>query len=73
MCATPPCAQVVTMLGDPELPVRVDTVVALRQFIDTAEDVESLKPILPSLLNSIFHLMGEASVILEVISLAWAA
>lgn len=47
------------LLGDPELPVRVDSVVSLRHIIDAAEDVEQLKPMLPMLLNSIFHLMGE--------------
>lgn len=54
-------AQVVTLLADPELPVRVDSVVSLRHVIDAAEDVEQLKPVLPMLLNSIFHLMNEVS------------
>lgn len=49
-------------MSDPDLPVRVDTVVALRQFIDAAEDTDSLKPVLPTLLNHIFHLMGEVRV-----------
>jgi len=51
--------KVVALLGDPELPVRVDAVVSLRHIIDAAEEVESLKPVLPVLLNSIFQLMGE--------------
>ena len=49
----------VGLLGDPELPVRVDSVVALRHIIDAAEDLEAIKPTLPLLLNSIFVLMGE--------------
>lgn len=52
-------SKVVALLADPELPVRVDAVVALRQFIDNAEEIESLKPLLPTLLNAIFNLMGE--------------
>lgn len=51
--------QVVGLLSDPELPVRVDAVVSLRQFIDHAEDIEPLKPLLPTLLNAIFQLMGQ--------------
>lgn len=39
--------------------MRVDAVVSLRHIIDAAEDIDSLKPVLPVLLNSIFHLMGE--------------
>ncbi|GFH23947.1 importin N-terminal domain-containing protein, partial [Haematococcus lacustris] len=50
---------VVGLLSDPELPVRVDAVVALRHFIDEAEDTESIKPILPQILGAIFQLMGE--------------
>jgi len=52
-------SKVVGLLGDGELPVRVDAVVALRQFAEHAEDVEGLKPLLPTLLGAIFSLMGE--------------
>jgi hypothetical protein len=51
--------QVLALLGDPELPVRVDSVVSLRSIIDAAEDTDSLKPVLPVLLNSIFSLMNQ--------------
>lgn len=51
--------QVVALLVDPELPVRVDSVVSIRHIIDAAEDVDALKPVLPMLLNNIFQLMGE--------------
>jgi hypothetical protein len=47
------------LLGDPALPVKVDAVVAVRSFISEAEDIDSLKPILPQLLTSVFQLMGE--------------
>lgn len=46
-------------LADPDLPVRVDAVVALRSFVDDLADLEILKPILPSLLDSVFALMAE--------------
>ena len=46
-------------LGDTELPVRVDAVVALRSFVEELADLEILKPLLPSLLNSVFGLMSE--------------
>lgn len=49
----------VAQLADPELPVRVDSVVSVRHIVDASEDVESLKPVLPLLLSHIFQLMGE--------------
>lgn len=43
---------VVRLLSDPELPVRVDAVVALRSFIEaSADDLELLRPLIPQLLN----------------------
>lgn len=51
--------QVVGCLGDPELPVRVDAVVAIRHFVDEVQDLTILRPVLPALLSSIFHLMSE--------------
>ncbi|KXZ43736.1 hypothetical protein GPECTOR_81g184 [Gonium pectorale] len=51
--------QVVRCLGDPELPVRVDSVVSLRHFLEEMEDVEPVAPALPQLLNSIFGLMNQ--------------
>ena len=52
-------AQVIRCLSDPDLPVRVDAVAAIRQFVEEVEDVEMIKPILPGLLDSVFRLMGE--------------
>jgi len=49
--------QAMSCLADPELPVRVDSVVAVRHFVEEVEDLEPLKPVLPSLLGSIFQLM----------------
>ena len=46
-------------LADPDLPVRVDAVVALRSFVEALADLEILKPVLPSLLHNIFGLMAE--------------
>mmetsp|Transcript_35700 Transcript_35700/g.79404 ORF Transcript_35700/g.79404 Transcript_35700/m.79404 type:complete len:941 (+) Transcript_35700:266-3088(+) len=51
--------QVLACLNDPELPVRVDAAVAVKNFVEEVESVELLKPILPQLLNSIFALMGQ--------------
>jgi hypothetical protein len=51
--------RVMRALGDSELPVRVDAVVALRSFVDDLEDLDILKPLLPSLLDSVFGLMAE--------------
>lgn len=50
---------VIRCLGDAALPVRVDAVVALRSFVDAAEDLNSLRAILPQLLNELFKLMSE--------------
>lgn len=52
--------RVINGMGDPDLPVRVDSVVAMRAFVAELADVETiLKPILPRLLESIFSLMAE--------------
>lgn len=51
--------RVMRALADPELPVRVDAVVALRSFVDDLADLDILKPLLPSLLDSVFGLMAE--------------
>jgi hypothetical protein len=51
--------RVVNGLHDPELPVRVDSVVAMRAFVGELADIDLLKPILPRLLESIFGLMHE--------------
>lgn len=51
--------RVMRSLGDPDLPVRVDAVVALRSFVDALADLDILKPLLPRLLDSIFGLMAE--------------
>lgn len=51
--------RVMRALGDAELPVRVDAVVALRSFVEELADLEILKPLLPSLLDSVFGLMAE--------------
>ncbi|CAI5971021.1 unnamed protein product [Closterium sp. NIES-64] len=50
---------VVGLLRDPELPVRVDAVVALRSFVDACEDLDQLRPIIPNLLDDFFKLMHE--------------
>ncbi|GJP29120.1 hypothetical protein CLOM_g11308 [Closterium sp. NIES-68] len=50
---------VVSLLRDPELPVRVDAVVALRSFVDACEDLDQLRPIIPHLLDDFFKLMHE--------------
>ena len=53
--------RVLAALNDAELPVRVDAVVALRSFIEEADDATlgSLHPLLPPLLNRFFQLMAE--------------
>lgn len=51
--------RVMRSLADPDLPVRVDAVVALRSFVDALADLDILKPLLPRLLDSIFGLMAE--------------
>lgn len=50
---------VVACLCDAELPVRVDAVVALRSFVDAADDVAPLRAVLPQLLDQLFRLMAE--------------
>ncbi|GBG85770.1 hypothetical protein CBR_g40497 [Chara braunii] len=50
---------VVNGLRDPELPVRVDSVVALREFVIACQDLNELRPILPNLLDEFFKLMNE--------------
>lgn len=49
-------------LTDSQLPVKVAAVVALRSFIEEVEDADSIKHILPQLLNSIFTVMDQVSV-----------
>lgn len=51
--------RVINGLNDPELPVRVDSVVAMRAFVAELQDMDQLKPILPRLLESIFGLMDQ--------------
>ncbi|GMH35700.1 hypothetical protein BSKO_03568 [Bryopsis sp. KO-2023] len=51
--------KVVALMRDPELPVRIDSVVALRHFIDALAKLDDLKPILPQLLEECFKLMNE--------------
>ncbi|EHA8588685.1 importin beta-like SAD2 [Cocos nucifera] len=50
---------VVSGLCDPELPVRVDSVFALRSFIEACKDLNEIRPILPQLLDEFFKLMNE--------------
>ncbi|CAM8924430.1 unnamed protein product [Rhodiola kirilowii] len=50
---------VVSGLRDPELPVRIDSVFALRSFVEACEDLDEIRPILPQLLNEFFKLMEE--------------
>ncbi|KAL4310233.1 hypothetical protein GQ457_01G034640 [Hibiscus cannabinus] len=50
---------VVSGLHDPELPVRVDSVFALRSFVEACKDLNDIRPILPQLLDEIFKLMNE--------------
>ena len=49
----------VNALKDPELPVKVDAVVALGSFVEAADDIAQLRPILPQLLDEFFKLMNE--------------
>ncbi|CAM6037581.1 unnamed protein product [Sphagnum compactum] len=51
--------RVVAALTDPELPVRVDSVVALRAFVEACKDLSEIRPILPQLLDEFFKLMNE--------------
>ncbi|XP_010542760.1 PREDICTED: importin beta-like SAD2 isoform X1 [Tarenaya hassleriana] len=50
---------VVSGLRDPDLPVRVDSVFALRSFIESCKDLNEIRPILPQLLDEFFKLMNE--------------
>ncbi|KAK1425494.1 hypothetical protein QVD17_20846 [Tagetes erecta] len=50
---------VVAGMRDPELPVRVDSVFALRSFVEACEDLGEIRPILPQLLDEFFKLMNE--------------
>uniref|UniRef100_A0A6M2EC95 Importin N-terminal domain-containing protein n=1 Tax=Populus davidiana TaxID=266767 RepID=A0A6M2EC95_9ROSI len=50
---------VVSGLRDPELPVRVDSVFALRCFVEACKDLSEIRPILPQLLDEFFKLMNE--------------
>lgn len=50
---------IVAALKDPELPVRVDSVVALRSFVEACKDLNEIRPILPQLLDEFFKLMNE--------------
>ncbi|MEW5303971.1 MAG: hypothetical protein WDW36_006614 [Sanguina aurantia] len=51
--------KVVGCLTDSQLPVKVAAVVALRSFIEEVEDPDSIKHILPQLLDSIFTVMDQ--------------
>ncbi|CAN6447518.1 unnamed protein product [Victoria cruziana] len=50
---------VVSGLRDPELPVRVDSVFALRSFVEACKDLNEIRQILPQLLDEFFKLMNE--------------
>ncbi|PWA89663.1 importin-beta domain, Armadillo-type fold protein [Artemisia annua] len=50
---------VVAGMRDPELPVRVDSVFALRSFVESCKDLNEIRPILPQLLDDFFKLMDE--------------
>lgn len=52
-------SNVVSALKDPDLPVKVDAVVALGSFVEAADDIAQLRPILPELLDEFFKLMNE--------------
>jgi len=52
-------SNVVGCLADPDLPVRVDAVIALGSFVEASSDIEQLRPILPQLLDAFFKLMNE--------------
>ncbi|KAK9824621.1 hypothetical protein WJX72_011782 [[Myrmecia] bisecta] len=53
--------QVVRALQDPDMPVRVDAVIALRSLIDAypEERLAEIQPLVPQLLNEFFKLMSE--------------
>lgn len=50
---------VVAGMRDQELPVRVDSVFALRSFVEACKDLGEIRPILPQLLDEFFKLMNE--------------
>ncbi|KAJ6343446.1 hypothetical protein OIU76_005228 [Salix suchowensis] len=50
---------IVSGLHDPDLPVRVDSVFALRSFVEACKDLSEIRPILPQLLDEFFKLMNE--------------
>ncbi|KAM7463364.1 hypothetical protein LguiA_031485 [Lonicera macranthoides] len=50
---------VVAGMRDPELPVRVDSVFALRAFVEACNDLGEIRPVLPQLLDEFFKLMNE--------------
>ncbi|KAL3507176.1 hypothetical protein ACH5RR_032558 [Cinchona calisaya] len=50
---------VVAGMRDPELPVRIDSVFALRSFVEACKDLDEIRPILPQLLDEFFKLMNE--------------
>ncbi|CAN8280002.1 unnamed protein product [Cochlearia groenlandica] len=50
---------VISGMRDPELPVRVDSVFALRSFIEASKNLDELRPLLPQLLDEFFKLMNE--------------
>ncbi|KAK2459212.1 secondary alcohol dehydrogenase (SADH2) [Trifolium repens] len=50
---------VVCGMRDPELPVRIDSVFALRSFIEACKDLDEIRPLLPPLLDEFFKLMNE--------------
>ena len=52
-----------TSILSPQLPVRVNAVVALRSFVDVLEDLEQIRPILTELLSEFFKIMNEVRVI----------
>ncbi|KAL2323807.1 hypothetical protein Fmac_022865 [Flemingia macrophylla] len=50
---------VVCGMRDSELPVRIDSVFALRSFVEACKDLNEIRPILPQLLDEFFKLMNE--------------
>ncbi|KAM0867041.1 hypothetical protein ACQ4PT_042251 [Festuca glaucescens] len=50
---------IVAGMRDPDLPVRVDSVFALRSFVEACKDLNEIRPILPQLLDEFFKLMNE--------------
>ncbi|KAJ3675691.1 hypothetical protein LUZ60_004733 [Juncus effusus] len=50
---------VINGLRDPDLPVRVDSVFALRSFVEACKDLNEIRPMLPQLLDEFFKLMNE--------------